>query len=507
MYNKFPYTDFHELNLDWFLEQFKELMENWGAQKVDYEQFKLDVTTEFNTLSGKFDDLDEAFRDLKSFIENYFENLDVQTEINNKLDEMASDGTLSALIQPLFDEYKTDIDAEVETQDGRISVLEGRMDTFATLAEGSTTGDAELMDIRVGNDGYIYPDAGDAVRGQADILQYQVDSINKNKSLLIYGHAWESGNIDSSGNFSANTQRIRTKTYVPKINKSIRIEIDAGFEYVRRFFNNDDTYASGDNAFTSSDMRFVPEYDKMYLVVRKSDNSAIDPGDIEGHIHVYVLLSIDTDNLAGYTWLTLGDSITARGWYQDMVQDICDISYVNYGIGGTSIAKKWSSTPDAFCVRYVDMQNDADMVMVWGGVNDFSLNIPMGTKGSTNTMTFYGALKVLIEGLIAKYPDTKIGFVLTPQVNNTDATLQYKFDVQNTEGLTLMDYNNAIKEMCEEYALPVLDLYHNCGMNQLNMQTMTSNVTETSPDGLHPSRLAMTFFKYMMFDFLKTKLR
>ena len=189
------------------------------------------------------------------------------------------------------------------------------------------------------------------------------------------------------------------------------------------------------------------------------------------------------------------------------MQDICNISFVNYGVGGTSIAKKWSATSDAFCIRYVDMQNNCDMVTVWGGVNDFSLNIPMGTKGSTNTMTFYGALKVLIEGLINKYPGKKIGFVLTSPVNYTDTTLNYCFDETNTEGLKLSDYNNAIIDMCHDYSLPILDLYNNSGMNQLNMQIMTSNIEKTAPDGLHPSMLAMNFFKYQIFDFLKTKLR
>ena len=37
--------------------------------------------------------------ELKDFVENYFENLDVQEEINNKLDEMAEDGTLEVIFQ------------------------------------------------------------------------------------------------------------------------------------------------------------------------------------------------------------------------------------------------------------------------------------------------------------------------------------------------------------------------------------------------------------------------
>lgn len=40
-------------------------------------------------------------KDMKSYMDNYFDNLDVQEEINNKLDEMAEDGTLAEII----DEY------------------------------------------------------------------------------------------------------------------------------------------------------------------------------------------------------------------------------------------------------------------------------------------------------------------------------------------------------------------------------------------------------------------
>lgn len=39
-----------------------------------------------------------AFNTLKDYVDNYFENLDVQEEINDKLDEMAEDGTLQEIV-------------------------------------------------------------------------------------------------------------------------------------------------------------------------------------------------------------------------------------------------------------------------------------------------------------------------------------------------------------------------------------------------------------------------
>lgn len=64
-----------------------------------------------------------------------------------------------------------------ESMQNDIAVLKARMDTFASLPNGSTTGDAELQDIRVGVDGKVYDSAGEAVRTQISNFELETESI------------------------------------------------------------------------------------------------------------------------------------------------------------------------------------------------------------------------------------------------------------------------------------------------------------------------------------------
>lgn len=140
-----------------------ENVENYETElTAEWEQYKTELTA--------------AWNEYKTYIDNYFDNLDVQEEINNKLDAMALDGTLTSLVMPFFNTYKAEIDAVVNTQNEAITTLEARVDEITTLPEGSTTGDAELADIRIGYNGYTYTNAGNAVREQFANLLETIDN-------------------------------------------------------------------------------------------------------------------------------------------------------------------------------------------------------------------------------------------------------------------------------------------------------------------------------------------
>lgn len=80
-----------------FIEADFDAITNWQLFcKLGEEMNK--IIEKVNQAGVQTENLTNAFIDLQNYVNNYFENLDIQEEINNKLDEMVEDGTLQEII-------------------------------------------------------------------------------------------------------------------------------------------------------------------------------------------------------------------------------------------------------------------------------------------------------------------------------------------------------------------------------------------------------------------------
>ena len=187
----------------------------------------------------------------------------------------------------------------------------------------------------------------------------------------------------------------------------------------------------------------------------------------------------------------IGDSIVDGNDFDEKVTAALGLDETDYGINGSTIALNGDGTDGrhALCVRYADMTDDTDIIAVSCGTNDFEYAwSPIGDIESTENTTFYGALKTLCAGLIAKYPQ-KLIFFTTPIKRaqafengnggeyTADGVMTTPFS-KNKYGKTLMDYADIIKEVCGYYSIPVLDLNRESLLNPhlTAQQSMFDNV-------------------------------
>ena len=158
------------------------------------------MVEQLKTAISLYQPLSSEFQDLYDYVHDYFNNIDFADLVDQALHQMMIDGSLSALIEPLFADYEADIDGQINGiintlntrlngQDNSISLLEARIDNMSTLAEGSTTGDAELIDGRVGAEGEVYPNIGDAIRGQIAPLNAQAFQFSDPYDWDLLGNA------------------------------------------------------------------------------------------------------------------------------------------------------------------------------------------------------------------------------------------------------------------------------------------------------------------------------
>ena len=184
----------------------------------------------------------------------------------------------------------------------------------------------------------------------------------------------------------------------------------------------------------------------------------------------------------------LGDSITAGTSVTNVADRFVNLiaaelgftEFENHGVSGSRITKQ-AGVNYSLVERYSSLPNDADVVVVYAGVNDYWHGTAVfGETTSTTDTEFYGALNVLFTGLKAKYPTAEI-IVMTPFKSyvsgNSGSTVP-----NASSGKTLTEYRDAIIARAKAHFINYIDLYDQIGFDA---DTSTTDRAAYTTDGVH----------------------
>lgn len=200
---------------------------------------------------------------------------------------------------------------------------------------------------------------------------------------------------------------------------------------------------------------------------------------------------MDMENIKKISFL--GDSITEGAGaskiennYVNKVGEKLGVESLNFGVGGTRIAKQNGDGNDRyaeyFLLRAKKMPKDADLVFVFGGTNDFGHgDAPIGNINDRTDLTFYGALNNLIEYLIETFGKEKIRFILP--LARFDQDNPFGEGNKKEPSLTLKGYVDIIREVLDEFGIESLDLSDSFS------KPLTNKGDRLTVDGLHPNDL------------------
>ena len=205
--------------------------------------------------------------------ENYFDNLDVQDEINKKLDIMAEDGTLSKIIN---DELLTDINRQIESINEELSQVEQNVDEKIENIDNKKVDKNGIEEIQYQNlsqeikemfTGGNTPVVGENSVSTSNIVDHSVTPIKLSDSVLSNLINMEKL---TRGGYYYNNELYPSNDYV-----NIKVEIKPNTEYLcdhlrfGDYFNENDVFISGVsiNNQTAGNYRFTTPSNAKYLKI------------------------------------------------------------------------------------------------------------------------------------------------------------------------------------------------------------------------------------------------
>ena len=277
-------------------------------------------------------------QDLEDYMNNYFDNLNVQQEINNKLDQMVLDGTMQTLIGAYV---SSNIQPQINTQNQRISVVENELTSVASGSPLVATSTSEMTDttrtyVNTTDGNWYYYD-GDSweIGGTYQSTGIAPEEIN----YLMLDETLKNMYIEDLTFLNLGSY---TEGYIPKGNLNATITFDSSqyFSYYKVDISDYIGKILHFNAQTMSIYSSCIITDDEDKIVYKTEPSGT--GGVvneNGYLvvtntmkYIYLLVNASQNNIKGYTFINLAvlSQLKLKLAY-NVATELDPISYFTYG--------------------------------------------------------------------------------------------------------------------------------------------------------------------------------
>lgn len=183
-----------------------------------------------------------------------------------------------------------------------------------------------------------------------------------------------------------------------------------------------------------------------------------------------------------------GDSISTKnhgeGGYEGALGQAFQAETVNYAIGSSGLSFVTPNNTASILLDSRNIPEDADVVFVWHGSNDWYWGTPVGNVEDVTPDTFFGAVSVAVRRVREKAPNALLVWG-TPiyRFENPDGIVEpgSAYQTKNKIGYTMEAYYKAIMQASVYHGFSVIDLYRLVGIHEQNQEFYME-------DRVHPNR-------------------
>lgn len=360
-----------------------------------------------------------------------------------------------------YDNYKTQPKSKaLENVDSKISSIPPEQCTFFTKVDNLLK-NVNLQKGYAINPNHGMPDKLTGIeRTTTDFMELRDDC--KSTYCNINGYIYY---YDANKKYlqSISPQNLETPAGIVALPQS-----DTKIKYIRYTFVTEDDAAL--SSYWITDQGKPYENDKLYIPKDKIED-----------------MSKTESWYKGKKICAYGDSVTEQNKWQSFVSSYFNCSFYNKGVGGTTVTQVNSSTNHMSAdVRIETIPTDSDVVLVFGGHNDWSnASINMGdikTDALSESTSFKSAFGLMLKKIQTRCPNAKI-ITMTPVGGRTEEASSNQDKQFYIRDLCMTDFANAVKEVSAYYGIPCIDINANSGINTLNHTTYIADLIHPNLEG------------------------